>query len=615
MKKNNEETKKIESEIVENTEEKANYFTENNLNNELETPKKTEYKIKTKSNTKKIIILCVILFLIIAVLSTGFAVLNISNNNIIAGVKIRDIDVSGLSKDQATEKLSTLLEEESNKEVKLNIENEEYTILPTQIEVSYDIENAVKEATMYGNNNNIFVNNYNIILSMIKGININLNVTYNEELLNQCIKDINAKIPDAIIESSYYIDKDAKELVIKSGTIGSSINIEETKNKVIDTIKLGNFNQIIIETNQGEPKPIDIETIYNEVHCEPQDAYYTTNPFQIYEEVDGIDFNVDECKEILKEKKEEYVVALTITKASKTISQIGTEAFPDLLGTCTTHYDASNKPRSTNLEVATKKLNGTVVKSGETFSYNKTLGERTYAAGYREAHGYAGGKVVDMLGGGICQISSTLYDAVVFSNLEIVERYNHMFLATYLGVGKDATVSYGTLDFKFKNTRNYPVMIKALAQNGVAKIDIYGIKEENEYEIDMESTVLNYVPYSVIYQDDSSMVAGTTKTVQGGLNGCKSMTYKVYKLNGLEVKREVISTDTYSPLNKIVKRGVTNAVESTTTEEPTQNTTTNEENQAEPTNMVVNTTHTNTNNVVNANTNTTTNNTVTNTIN
>lgn len=101
---------------------------------------------------------------------------------------------------------------------------------------------------------------------------------------------------------------------------------------------------------------------------------------------------------------------------------------------------------------------------GETFSYNQTVGERTIAAGYKEAGAYAGGKVVQDVGGGICQTSSTLYNAALLANLEIVDRSNHQFLTSYVDASRDATVAWGSIDFQFKNTRTYPIKIEASAQ-------------------------------------------------------------------------------------------------------------------------------------------------------
>ena len=177
-----------------------------------------------------------------------------------------------------------------------------------------------------------------------------------------------------------------------------------------------------------------------------------------------------------------------------------------------------------------------------------------------------------MLGGGICQVSSTLYDAVVYANLGIVERHNHMFQVAYVDTGKDATVVYGSLDFKFENTRKYPIMLKASAKSGQLKIQVYGVKEEVEYNVEIVTKVLNYTPYKVIYETDSSLGAGQERVEQAGIRGCKSITYKILKLNGTEVSQTVLSSDSYDPQNKIIKRGPTSAT-STTPTAPTEPTT------------------------------------------
>ena len=123
-----------------------------------------------------------------------------------------------------------------------------------------------------------------------------------------------------------------------------------------------------------------------------------------YPDLDGIDFDLEIAREILKENKDEYTIPLKITKANKTINDLGTEAFPYLISSFSTKYDASNKNRSTNLEIAAQKINGKVLMPGEIFSYNKVVGARTIEAGYKEAGAYSGGGVVQSVGGGICQI-------------------------------------------------------------------------------------------------------------------------------------------------------------------------------------------------------------------
>ena len=513
--------------------------------------------IEVMNQRKKILIIAICVFVTIALLllfSTIFAFININNTTIIKGVKISGNDISKLSKEETKQNFEQVIQEKTTRNIKITAQEFEYQINLSQISVEYNLNEAIEEAYKVGRNGNIFTNNYNILKTMIKTEDINLSYTYNEELLNNILNDMASKVPNPVIEPNYCIESET--LIISKGKTGNSIDKEKVRKLIIDRIPLDNKeDDIVIEFIQKEPSGIDIEKIYQEVYTEPKDAYYVKDPFKIFPHVNGVNFDLEAAKEMLKEDKEEYEIKLIITTPNVTTDKMGTEAFPELLSSFSTKYDASNVPRTTNLKLAMAKLDGVVVNPGEIFSYNKTLGKRTAEAGYKEAGGYAGGKVVQTLAGGICQISSTLYDAVVYANLDIVERHNHMFLAGYVGAGKDATVVYGALDFQFKNTRNYPIRIKTSIGNGIAKIDIYGIREEVEYQVEISTKILSYNTYKVIYEEDSTLPAGTERVTQNGMNGCKSITYKVLKLNGNEISRTVLSSDSYDPMNKIVKVG------------------------------------------------------------
>ena len=529
-------------------------------------------RLKSKRKKRIILILViVVLLLITGIFCTGFALVNINSTTILPGISIRNIDVGGLTKEEAINAITEQVNYEKTKKIQLNANGEKTSITLEQIEINYLVEEAVNKAYEIGRNGNIFQNNFTILGSIHNKQNIDLEIQYNEELLDNIMTTINGKLPNAMVDNTYNIEDD--ELIITRGTAGMVLNNEKNKEMIIQAAKEGNFNDIELVTIYQECPDIDIDKIYEEVYTEPQDAYYTTDPFQIYPHQNGIDFNVEEAKALLKEDKEEYVIELTITEPEILTNEIGTEAFPDLLSSFSTKYDQTNVSRSTNLTLAASKINGAVVMPGEVFSYNQTVGKRTVEAGYKNANGFAGGRVVPMLGGGICQVSSTLYDAVVYANLNIVERHNHMFQATYVEPGKDATVVYGSLDFKFENTRKYPVMIQASAQSGLLQVKIFGVREEVEYEIEIETKVLSYTPYSVIYETDSSLAAGKERVAQYGIQGCKSITYKVIKQNGVEIERIVLSSDTYDPQNKIIKRGPTSTSTSTTTTTPSTSTT------------------------------------------
>ena len=191
---------------------------------------------------------------------------------------------------------------------------------------------------------------------------------------------------------------------------------------------------------------------------------------------------------------------------------------------------------------------------GEEFSYNKVVGKRTVEAGYKDAKIYSNGQVVDGLGGGICQISSTLYNAVLMADLEITERRNHYFKTSYVAAGRDATVVWGSIDFKFKNTRTYPIKFEAKVSNGIAEFKIHGIKEEKEYDIKILPVVTQTIPYGTQEIIDPTMAPGTSKVTQGGSSGCRVTTYIEKRLDGKVVSKEKISSDYYKPLTQTIKR-------------------------------------------------------------
>lgn len=556
MGKSNLKWEDLESKIT-NSPDKEELFEDEEIKKEEVDVKKNKEKIKKESN-KKIIIPIIsigIIILLIIIVSTIFAFININNTNIVNGVKIEGIDVSGLTKESAKEKIDSIYNKKKQKDIILKYQDYDTTINPELLEVSYDTEKAVEEAINVGKNSNIIINNYNILFALIGKKNINVNLEINEDETNKTIQSIESSIPGAVIEPDYYREDD--KLIITKGKEGLKIDNEKLIEKIKENLKNINSSEEFIEIPviNKTPEEIDIEKIHEDIYKEVQDAYYTKEPFTIHPEVEGVDFNIEEAKALLQEDKEQYEIPLNITKPKVTTSQIGSEAFPDLLATYSTKYDGGNIDRTTNLRIACQKINDKVILPGETFSYNKTLGERSTATGYKYAKVYENGEVVDGIGGGICQISSTLYNSVLMSNLDIVERRNHQFVTSYTPAGRDATVVYGMTDFRFKNTRTYAVKIKASCSNGIATVSIYGIKEENEYTVSFSTKTISTIPYTVKYVDDNTLASGTEKVKQKGANGIITETYIIKSLNGKVVSSKLLSKDTYNAMQRIILRG------------------------------------------------------------
>lgn len=442
-----------------------------------------------------------------------------------SGIFIKGVNVSGLSKEEAITVVSNALKEQMNDHIILTYKNHEFYVDIEQIEAKFDVEASVNFALNVAKSGNMMQDIQEHISVLMNHIDIEPILTYNEDALNKYLETIEANLPDQLVQSSYYVEDD--ELIITNGINGAGIVMDEMKTTIIAAIQDISYSNsyIDIPTYIKYPDQIQVDTIHNEVYRAPENAYFTTEPYAVFPEVVGIDFNAEDMKRKIQENPnaEEYVIALDYTIPEVTVKDFGMEAFPNLLATYSTKYLASNKDRTTNLRLASNKINGTVVMPGEVFSYNKVVGKRTIAAGYKEADIYQDGQVVSGLGGGICQISTTLYNAVIGADLGITSRKNHMFVPSYVTAGKDATVVWGSTDFKFENTRDYPIKIESSVSGGVATVNIYGLRTDQEYDsIRIES--------KTIKSTNSSFVVDA---------------YKVYRKDGEVVKSEKLSRDTY----------------------------------------------------------------------
>lgn len=496
-----------------------------------------------EKRTIKIIILITIIF----IFSIIFSLINIGNEKIHNNIYIQDINVSKLGKTEAEDLINKEYREKKLNQIKLVHKDYETTISFDQIDVNCDVNNAVAKAYGKGRTGNIITNNYSILMSYFFKKNFPVDFEVNEQSLETTVDDIESKLPDVMTEGSYYID--GENLIIKSGKSGVNVDKNELKTKITSTIEdLNNKDNIIeIPVKEVEPKEINIEEIYSEIKKDPKDAYISENPLEIHIEQYGTDFAItmEEAKHLLEESKEEYVIPLKVTEPAVKVADLGDKAFTDKLATFNTSYDASNVNRNNNLVLAAQKLNGTIVNPDEEFSYNKTIGERTISAGFKEAKAYANGDVVLDVGGGICQLSSTLYNTVLLSNLEVIERHNHYFKTAYLPAGRDATVSWGTLDFKFKNNRKYPIKIEAIAGDGVVTVNLWGVKQEDDCTVLVDSKVTSIIERKV------ETVKNESNTREGE-DGCTSETYKSLLKGGVVISKTLVSKDTYNALSKKV---------------------------------------------------------------
>ncbi|GKU27696.1 VanW family protein [Clostridium folliculivorans] len=343
--------------------------------------------------------------------------------------------------------------------------------------------------------------------------------------------DIETAVNEAL---KYGKDKgllDRKRL-IKSGPI-TNINL----NFKYDSEELNKFEKSIASKIDKKPKDASINIINQSI--------------TINEEQSGAVLNKELLDKSLKEAltgswNKDISVNGEIKVANAKITKEQLSRIDGVLASFSTDYSTSTEARANNIAIAAKACNGKVVMPGEVFSYNKTLGERTYEKGYMEAPIYKNNEVVDDVGGGICQVSTTLYRAAMRANLKAVERHNHSFKATYSPLGLDATVTWGYLDYKFKNTYDFPIYIEAMTSGRSVSFNIYGSKAglgSKRYDLVSDAPVV--IQAMVNEVNDPTLPEGQIVMDEKPIDGYKVKSYLVTYENGKEIAREAVAYDTY----------------------------------------------------------------------
>lgn len=215
----------------------------------------------------------------------------------------------------------------------------------------------------------------------------------------------------------------------------------------------------------------------------------------------------------------------------------------------------SNSNRNNNIELSANAINGTTLAPGEVFSFNEATGKRSAEKGYKEATAISGGQSVPEVGGGVCQTSSTLFNAVARANLEIVSRSPHAWPSSYVEKGMDATVNWPNLDFQFRNSTDYPLFIVAYYRNREVTVELYGVGLQDGMTIDLQSVVIRTLPApeGTKYVLNTSLPAGSSKDTVQARTGYVVETYQVWYKNGQEVDRTLLCTSTYKAYQKTVE--------------------------------------------------------------
>lgn len=295
-----------------------------------------------------------------------------------------------------------------------------------------------------------------------------------------------------------YTEEAHQTLIITLGTQGRDFDADALVNQVLDAYNQNVFDPIAADCTVEDPEKADLNKLVKEYCSEPTDAVIDEKDYSVKQEVWGYGFDLVEAKKLFSAAKPGDEIRLTLHYIRPKLikAELDATLFRDVLATADTEY-YYNPPRTNNIRLVCEAINGTILKPGEVFSFNGTVGERTEAKGYQAAAAYIGGETVDDIGGGICQVASTLYYCTLHADLEVVDRIEHMFSVDYVPLGMDATVNWGTIDYAFRNNTNYPMRIEAKAEDGYVHISFIGT-DEKDYYVEMDYEIIKTLDWKTV---------------------------------------------------------------------------------------------------------------------
>lgn len=487
----------------------------------------------------------------------GLCAFAVAGHRTLPNTTVYGVDIGGLdSKDAYTAICDAAVEYYETFEIPISVNGKTVILRGKDAQPSID-PTAAEISASWWENTNFFAAGWRYLSSVLGGSNqvsclVNLDRV---EYVDQILDEVEAAAGGSVAEASWTVEEteETAELVLTKGVTGQGIDRNALRVLVMNHLQQGISDPITAEVTVTPPQEPDFDKLAAEVDREPMDAALDVETDEVIPHRLGLKLDAAKAKAVYDTlaEGESGKVELAVTQPDVTTLELRATLFRDILGEGSSKV-TGDANRVNNVKLSAAACDGVVLLPGQQMSYNQTTGQRTTAKGYREATGYTAKGQELMVGGGVCQPSSTLYLACLNANLEIVNRKNHMYTVSYMPEGIDATVSWPNLDYVFANNTKYPIKISMTIENRVLTARIYGTKTDDTY-VKMESVRLSTTPAGVSYQADPEIPQGTTKVLQGAHTGKKVEVYKnTYAADGTLLSREWVSTDTYRPSDKII---------------------------------------------------------------
>lgn len=415
-----------------------------------------------------------------------------------------------------------------------------------EIELTLNPEKTAEEAYNIGRSDNVFKNSWDVLRSFFTPIDIGMIPACNEEILSEIFYELGASIYGQSEDVKCVIENNT--LTITPPTPGQSHDVSEAIDEFLSSVRIGIYKDIPITLKSNESDKLDADELYEKLSAEPKNAEYqiSNNQVTITDHVVGVEIDKAKFRALVDQvnKGIEGSIEVVETLPEFTKEALQNSLFGTTLASFSSDYASSSANRAYNVELAANKINGIVLADGDEFSYNSIVGNANAANGFKMATVFSEGKVTEGVGGGVCQVSSTLYCAVLRADLNVTERHNHSLPIGYVPGGQDATVSYGSLDFKFKNNTGAPIKIVTSYTNRKLTVSILG-NESAKKKVDVVSEKISTIQPTMTEVKDPSLPAGQTKVISKGKSGSVYMTYKRVYANDGTLISETKTKSTY----------------------------------------------------------------------
>lgn len=505
-------------------------------------------RVDNVKNFRKLMLICAVMLLLCV---TGCT----KDGYVASKVFVGGVDIGSMSREEAISALSDVSIDPDDK-VTIVIGEDNFLVTAEEVGAVCNVEETVDYA----------IENSTGFFSGLFKKELPMKVELDTNLLEAKLTGLETEV---VQTSATVVDNGIQ---VTRGTSGKKIDRDTLCEAVSE--QFGSVDKDIVRADYiiTEPEEVDYNEFLSAFGSEFKEAEYVRSEdgsIVVTEECAGVVFDMNNAISIMKQHTNEgevFVIPCEVTLPQNSKADLEEKLFRDVLGTYSTSFASSSANRASNISLATSSINGIILLPGEVFSFNGALGERTTERGYKTAGAYVAGETVDQVGGGICQVSSTLYNTVLLSNLEIVERRSHQMTVSYVPMGRDATVNWGTTDFKFKNNTAYPVKIVGTINGKNVAISAMGTATIENMKVEIVTNTVSVLEPQVETVEDPLQPVGYTST-KNGSNGYVVDAVRVVYSNGAEVSRENLVRSKYNSKKTVVTVGT--MVVETPTEAPT----------------------------------------------